>query len=76
MATAPAAALHPRPPRRLSTLLPARSPGAAPRSPPRPSTTHLLPPQIESYTQKEFFTSFLSREDAYRLITNSWQAAG
>jgi hypothetical protein len=41
------------------------------RSPARPPAR----PQIHSYSQKEFFTSFLSREDAYRLITNSWQAA-
>jgi hypothetical protein len=31
--------------------------------------------QIELHGQSEFFTSFLSREDAYRLVANTWQAA-
>jgi hypothetical protein len=41
---------------------------------------HAAPPalplaQIELHGQSEFFTSFLSREDAYRLVANTWQAA-
>jgi hypothetical protein len=31
--------------------------------------------QIETYGHREFFTSFLSREDAYRLMISAWRAA-